>query len=72
MVRHSAAHPTSSKSREVMARQLEESLVESTEDDGVDPEDLMRLANRLIAQRQFEAALPYSLRAARRFERRNG
>jgi hypothetical protein len=55
-----------------MARQLEESLVESAEDDGVDPEDLMRLANRLIAQRQFEAALPYSLRAARRFERRNG
>ena len=32
----------------------------------------MRLANRLIAQKQFEAALPYCMRAARRYERRNG
>ena len=51
---------------------LEEELDDDDEDDGVDPEDLMRLANRLIAQRQFDAALPYSMKAARRYERRNG
>ena len=51
---------------------LEEELEEDEEDDGVDPEDLMRLANRLIAQRQFDAALPYSMKAARRYEKRNG
>jgi tetratricopeptide (TPR) repeat protein len=51
---------------------LEEELEDDDEDDGVDPEDLMRLANRLIAQRQFDAALPYSMKAARRYEKRNG
>ena len=58
--------------RQVAMTRLEESLSQDTEDDGVDPEDLMRLANRLIAQRQFEAALPYTMRAARRYEKRDG
>jgi tetratricopeptide (TPR) repeat protein len=72
------------KRRELEVRKLEEALDadeaadaaggrgEDGEGSAVDPEDLMRLANRLIAMRQFEAALPYSMRAARRYERRNG
>jgi len=59
-------------SREVID-QLEEALDGDDEDDGgVQPEDLMRLAHRLIALKQYDAALPYTMRAAKRFERKRG
>jgi tetratricopeptide (TPR) repeat protein len=59
-------------SREVIDK-LEEALDgDDSEDQGVEPEDLMRLAHRLIALKQYDAALPYTLRAAKRYERRRG